>query len=71
MEISRDYLKPIQLLYSLELHCNRCKTKTKQYKSDRKKLNLEAKKFHPKRAAAAIVSAKIKDIVELDNSDND
>ena len=40
----RDYLcRLTQLLYLLELHCNRYKTKTKQYKSGKKKLNVETK----------------------------
>ena len=46
------------------------KTKTKQYESD-KKINVEAKKFRPKKTAAAIASAKIKDITERNDSDND
>ena len=38
VKTSHDYLdRPIQLLYPLELHCNRCKTKTRQHKSDKKK----------------------------------
>ena len=45
------------------------KTKTKQYESD--KINVEAKEFRPKRTAAAIASAKIKDIIEHDDWDND
>ena len=46
MKTPRDYLdRPIQLLYPLELHYNRYKTKTKQHKSDKKKLNVEAKNF--------------------------
>ena len=73
MKIPRDYLdRPIQLLYPLELHCNRCKTKSKQHESDKKKLNVsEAKKFHPKRTAGAIASVKVKDIAEQNDSDND
>ena len=43
------------------------KTKTKQYGSDKKKLNVEAKEFRPKRPAVAIPSAKIKGIAELDD----
>ena len=41
----------------------------KQYKSDKKKLNRETKEFRPKRKAAAIASAKIKDVVEHDDLD--
>ena len=42
----RGYLdRPIQLLCPLELHCNRCKIKSKQHESDKKKLNVEAKEF--------------------------
>ena len=45
----RGYLdRPIQLLYPLELHCNRYKIKQKQHESDKKKLNVEAKEFRPK-----------------------
>ena len=66
----RDYLdRTIQMLYPLELHCNRQQTKTKQY--NEKKLNVEAKEFCPKRTAGAIALAKIKDIAEHDDSDND
>ena len=68
----RNYLvRPIQLLYPLELHCNGYKTKTKQNESDNNKLNAEAKEFRPKRIAGAIASAKIKDISEHDDSNND
>ena len=56
-----------QRLYLPELHYNRYKTKTKQYGSDKKKLNVEAKEFRPKRPAVAIPSAKIKGIAELDD----
>ena len=63
--------RPIQLLYPLKLHHNMYKTKTKQHESDKKKLNVEAKKIRPKRTAGAIVSAKIKDIAEHDDSDSD
>ena len=66
----RDYLdRPIQMLYPLELHCNRQQNKTKQY--NKKKLNVEAKESCPKRTAGAIALAKIKDIAEHDDSDND
>ena len=45
----RNYLdRPIQLLYPLELHCNKYKTKTKQYESDEKKLNIEARRISSK-----------------------
>ena len=72
MKTPRDYLdRPIQLLYPLELHYNRCTTKTKQHESDKKKLNIEAKEFRPKRKAGAIALAKIKDKAEHDDSDND
>ena len=63
--------RQIQLLYPLELHCSRNKIKSKQHESDKKKLNVEAKEFHPKRTAGAIALAKIKDIAEHDDSDND
>ena len=68
----RGYLdRPIQLLYPLELHYNRYKIKSKQHESDKKKLNVEAEEFRPKRTAGAIALAKIKDIAEHDDSDND
>ena len=68
----RSYLdRPIQLLYPLELHCNRCKIKSKQHESDNKKLNVEAKEFRPKKTTGAIALAKIKDIAEYDDSGND
>ena len=68
----RNYLeRPIQLQYPLKLHCNRCKTKTKQNESDNNKLNAEAKEFRPNRIAVAIASAKVKDISEHDDSNND
>ena len=68
----RGYLdRPIQLLYPLELHCNRYKIKSKQHESDKKKLNVEAKEFRPEGTAGAIALAKIKDIAENDDSDND
>ena len=55
----RGYLdRPIQLLYPLELHCNRYKIKSKQHESDKKKLNVEAKEFRPKRTARAIAIGK-------------
>ena len=63
--------RPIQLLYTLEPHCNRYKTKTKHCRSDKKKLNVKAKEFRPKRTAGAIASAMIKDIVMYADSDND
>ena len=67
----RDYFdRPIQLLYPLELHCNRYKIKLKQHESNKKKLNVAAKKFRPKRTAEAIALAKIKDIAEYDDSEN-
>ena len=67
----RGYLdRPIQLLYPLKLHCNRYKIKSKQHESD-KKLNVKAKEFRPKRTEGAIALAKIKDIAEHDDSDND
>ena len=70
MKTPRDYLdRPIQLLYPLELQCNRYKTKRKQQESDKKKLNVESKEFRPKRTAGAIASAKINDITEHDDSD--
>ena len=48
----RDYFdRPIQLLYLLELHWNMYETRTKQHKSDKKKLNTEEKEFRPKRTA--------------------
>lgn len=47
------------------------KTKTKRYESDKKKIDVEAKENHPKKTAAAISSAKIKDRAEHDDSDND
>ena len=72
VKTSRCYLdRQIQLLYSLELHCNRYKIKSKQHESDKKKLNVEAKKFHPNRTTTAIALAKIKDIAEHDDSHND
>ena len=50
-----DYLdRPIQLLYPLELRCNMYKTKTKQYESDKKKLNAEGKEFHQRRIGEAM-----------------
>ena len=68
----RSYLdRPIELLYPLELHCNRCKIKSKQHESDKKKLNVEAKEFRPKKTTGAIALAKIKDIAEYDDSGND
>ena len=60
--------RPIQLLYLLELHCNRYKTKMKQNENDKKKLNVEAKEFRPKRTAGAITLTKIKDTAEHDDS---
>ena len=43
VKIPRGYLdRPIQLLYPLELHCNRYKIKSKQHKSDKKKLKAGA-----------------------------
>ena len=39
--------------------------------SDKKKLNVEEKEFHPNRTAGAIALAKIKNIAEYDDSDND
>ena len=72
MKILRGYLdRPIQLLYSLELHCNKYKVKSKQHESDKKKLNVEAREFHSKRTAGATALAKIKDIAEHDDSEND
>lgn len=72
MTTPRDYLdRQTQLLYPLELHCNRYKTKTKRYESDKKKIDVEAKKNRPKRTAAAISSANIKDRAKHDDSDND
>ena len=69
MTTPRDYLdRQTQLLYPLELPC---KTKTKRYESDKKKIDVEAKKNRPKRTAAAISSAKIKDRAKHDDSDND
>ena len=71
MKTSRDYLdKLIQLLSPPELHCNRYKSKKKQYEKDKKKLNVEVKDFCPKRTLAAIASAKIKDVAEHDDSDS-
>ena len=68
----RGYLdKPIQLLYPLQLHCNRYKIKSKQDESYKKKLNVEAKEFRPKRTAGAIALTKIKDIAEHHDSEND
>ena len=70
MKIPRGYLdRPIQLLYPLELHCNRYKIKSKQHESDKKKLNVEAREFRSKRTAGAIALAKIKDIAR--NYEND
>ena len=67
-----DYLdRPIQLLYPLQLHCNRYKIISKQHESDKKKLNVEAKESRPKRTAGAIALAKIKDIAEHNDSEND
>ena len=54
VKTSRDLDRPIQLLYPLELHCNRYKTKTKQHRNDKKKLNVAAKEFHPKKTTRAI-----------------
>ena len=71
MKTSHDYLDiPIQPLYPLELHCNRCQTKTRQHKSDKKKLKAEAKEFRPKKTAGAIALAEIKEIAIHDDSDN-
>ena len=64
-------VRPIQLLYPLELHCNRYKIKSKQHESGKKKLNVKAKEFRPKTTAGAIALAKIKDIAEHDDSEKD
>ena len=65
MKAPRDYLdRHIQLMYPLQLHCNRHKTKTKQYETDKKKINVEAKELFPKGTTTAIASAKIKDVAE-------
>ena len=61
----------IQLLYPLELHCSGYKIKSKQHESDKKKLNVKAKEFRPKRTTGAIKLTKIKDIAEYGDSDND
>ena len=63
--------RPIQLMYPLELHCSRYKIISKQHESDKKKLNVEAKESRPKRTAGAIALAKIKDIAEHNDSEND
>ena len=72
MKAPLGYLdRPIQLLYPLQLHCNRYKIISKQHESDKKKLNVEAKESRPKRTAGAIALAKIKDIAEHNDSEND
>ena len=43
----------------------------KQHESDKKQLNVEAKEFRPKRTAGAIALARIKDIEQHDDSEND
>ena len=63
--------RPTQLLFPLELHSSRYKIISKQHESDKKKLNVEAKEFRPKRTAGAIALAQIKDIAEHNDSGND
>ena len=72
LKAQRDYLDPTAVSFGVILEQEtKTITRTRQYESDKKKLNVEAKQFRPKKTAAAITSAKIKDIAELDDLDND
>ena len=62
MKIPPDYLeRPTQLLLPLQLHWNR-------QESDKKKLNAQ---FYLKKTAGVIALAKVKDVAEHGNADND
>ena len=68
MQVGTNCLvRPIQLLYPLELHCD---VQTREVKEQEvTNLNANAKEFHTKRNEAVIADARKRDINAIDDDD--
>ena len=70
MQVGTTFLvRPIQLLYPLELYCDVPAREMKD--QEETNLNADAKEFRPKRNAAAITDARIRDINAIDDDESD
>ena len=64
MQVRTKFLtRPIQLLYTLELHCDNSVREVKRTR------RADAKEFRPRRNAAAIADGRIQDINATDDDD--
>ena len=62
-------VRPIQLVYPLELHCNVPVREVKE--QEETNFNVDAKEFRPRRIAAAIADARIQDINAANDGESD
>ena len=70
MQVWTKFLvRPIQLLYTLELHCDISVREVKE--EEETNLNANAKEFRPRRNVATVADARIGDINTIDDDEND
>ena len=70
MQVGTTFLvRPIQLLYTLELHWDVQAREVKE--REETKLNTNSKEFWPRRNAAAVADARIQDINATDDDESD